>query len=85
MSNRVRLSGGLALSLGALLFSLPLSQLVAEAPPWADSARAGHAMLTRLCDDFGGRLTGSVANERALTQLAAELRALGLQPERGSR
>ena len=82
MSNRARLSGGLTRSLGALLFILPLSQLVAEAPPWADSARAGHAVLTRLCDDFGGRLTGSVANEGALTQLAAELRALGLQPER---
>ncbi len=82
MSNRARQGRGLTLSLGALLLSLPLSQLFAAAPPWADSARAGHAMLTRLCDDFGGRLTGSVANEGALTQLAAELRALGLQPER---
>jgi len=40
MSDRARLRGGLTLSLGALLFSLPLSQLFAEAPPWADSARA---------------------------------------------
>lgn len=38
-------------------------------------------MLTRLCDDFGGRLTGSAANRAALEQLATELRALGLQPE----
>jgi Iap family predicted aminopeptidase len=38
-------------------------------------------MLTRLCDDFGGRLTGSAANRDALEQLAAELRTLGLQPE----
>jgi len=38
-------------------------------------------MLTRLCDDFGGRLTGSTANRGALEQLASELRALGLQPE----
>jgi Iap family predicted aminopeptidase len=38
-------------------------------------------MLTRLCDDFGGRLTGSAANRGAMEQLATELRALGLQPE----
>jgi Iap family predicted aminopeptidase len=38
-------------------------------------------MLTRLCDDFGGRLTGSAANEGALQQLATELRRLGLKPE----
>lgn len=38
-------------------------------------------MLARLCDDFGGRLTGSSNNRGALEQLAAELRALGLQPE----
>jgi Iap family predicted aminopeptidase len=39
-------------------------------------------MLTRLCDDFGGRLTGSAANYGAMDQLAGELRALGLQPEK---
>lgn len=38
-------------------------------------------MLTRLCDDFGGRMTGSAANRAALDRLAKELRALGLQPE----
>ncbi len=38
-------------------------------------------MLTRLCDDFGGRLTGSAANRGAMEQLAVELRGLGLQPE----
>jgi Iap family predicted aminopeptidase len=53
----------------------------AAAESFDDSARAAHAMLTRLCDDFGGRLTGSAANEGALQQLAAELRALGLKPE----
>ena len=37
-------------------------------------------MLTRLCDDFGGRLTGSLANRGAMDQLAAELRGLGYQP-----
>lgn len=50
--------------------------------PFGPSARAAHAMLTRLCDDHGGRLTGSAANERALEQLANELRALGLAPAR---
>ncbi len=38
-------------------------------------------MLTRLCDDHGGRLVGSPANRAAMDQLATELRALGLQPE----
>ncbi|HEY0865327.1 MAG TPA: M28 family peptidase [Lacunisphaera sp.] len=51
------------------------------ATPFDDSSRSAHAMLTRLCDDFGGRLTGSTANRGALEQLASELRALGLQPE----
>ena len=51
------------------------------ASPFDDSSRAAHAMLTRLCDDFGGRLTGSAANRGAMEQLASELRLLGLQPE----
>lgn len=46
-----------------------------------ESSRAAHAMLTRMCDDFGGRPTGSAANRGALERLAAELRALGLEPE----
>ena len=37
-------------------------------------------MLTRLCDDFGGRLTGSPNNHGAMERLTTELRALGLQP-----
>ena len=40
-----------------------------------------HAFLERLCDDFGGRLTGSVANAGAMERLASELRALGYAPE----
>lgn len=51
------------------------------AESFEDGGKAAQAMLTRLCDDFGGRLTGSAANRGALDQLAAELRALGLQPE----
>lgn len=46
-----------------------------------DSAREAHTMLTQLCDDFGGRLTGSAANEGAMNQLAEKLRSLGLEPE----
>jgi len=52
----------------------------ARAEEVADAARAAHAFLTRLCDDFGGRLTGSAANRAALEHLAAELRTLGLEP-----
>jgi Iap family predicted aminopeptidase len=51
------------------------------ASPFDDAARFAHARLGRLCDDFGGRLTGSAANRGALEQLAADLRGLGLQPE----
>ncbi len=65
----------------SLILSLSLAGAVMAAGPFDDSSRAAHAMLTRLCDDFGGRLTGSPANRGAMDQLAAELRALGLQPE----
>ena len=65
----------------SLILSLSLAGAVMAARPFDDSSRAAHAMLTRLCDDFGGRLTGSAANRGAMDQLAAELRALGLQPE----
>lgn len=41
-----------------------------------------HALLERLCDDFGPRLTGSAANAAAMDRLAAELRELGYEPEK---
>ena len=41
-----------------------------------------HEFLQRLCDDFGGRMTGTAANARALERLAEELRALGHRPEK---
>lgn len=44
-------------------------------------APAPHAFLQRLCDDFGGRMTGTAANRAAMERLAAELRALGYAPE----
>lgn len=41
-----------------------------------------HGFLQQLCDDFGGRMTGSAANARALDRLAEELAGLGYQPQR---
>lgn len=37
-------------------------------------------MLTRLCDDFGGRMTGSTANQNAMNELRSQLEKLGLSP-----
>src|SRR4051812_41672863 len=65
---------------GVLLGLLLIGTLDASVS-FDDSARAAHAMLTRLCDDFGGRHTGSANNRGAMNQLADELRALGLKPE----
>jgi Iap family predicted aminopeptidase len=48
----------------------------------AGDSPSPHALLERLCDDFGPRLTGSAANAAALDRLAAELRALGYAPEK---
>ena len=41
--------------------------------------KAGTEFLTHLCDDFGGRLTGSVNNRGALERTVAELKALGIE------
>lgn len=66
----------------ALAIGLAGGSAGAAAPlEFAASGRAAHAMLTRLCDDFGGRLTGTDANRQALERLAAELRDLGFDPE----
>ncbi len=65
---------------GALCAVLMVASAFA-AESFGDSGKAAHAMLTRLCDDFGGRLTGSAANRGAVERVAQELRALGLQPE----
>ena len=45
-------------------------------------AAAAHAFLARLADEVGPRLTGSAGNAAALDRLEAELRGLGLAPER---
>jgi Iap family predicted aminopeptidase len=65
-----------------LLLVLPLAALgsATPAPDFAASGRVAHAKLTQLCDRFGGRLTGSPADRAAMTWLADELRALGLEP-----
>ncbi len=55
------------------------SRAVAAAAP---EPLAPHALLERLCDDFGGRLTGSRANVGAMDRLAQELRTLGYAPEK---
>ena len=60
-----------------LCFSLGLN----ASEHFADSSRAAHSMLGRLCDTHGGRATGTAANRGALEQLAAELRSLGFEPE----
>lgn len=69
------LAGMLVLQCAAVL-----AAAAAPAPDVDGAAREAHAMLTRLCDDFGGRPTGGAANERALGRLADELRALGCAP-----
>ena len=43
---------------------------------------APHDFLTKLCDDFGPRMTGSAGNAAAMERLATELRALGYAPEK---
>lgn len=58
-----------------------LVQALAASEPFDVAGREAHAVLTRLCDDFGGRLTGTVTSTAALERLAGELRAAGLQPE----
>lgn len=55
---------------------IPFVQDAIMADALADPA--GHEFLTRLCDDFGGRLTGSTNNWGALERTVAELKALGV-------
>lgn len=63
----------------SVLFALAATEVIAAR---AVEPMTPHALLERLCDDFGGRMTGTAANERAMTQLAETLRALGYAPER---
>lgn len=71
------------------LFSLGLAATLCAQPTPAPlpvvtellADRSGYELLGRLCDDFGGRLTGSPASEGAMKVLIKELSALGLKPE----
>lgn len=72
--------GGLRLLAGLAMMTAAEAR-AEETAGVEEAARAAHAMLTRLCDDFGGRLTGSPAARGAMTQLAGELRTLGYEPE----
>lgn len=76
MSATIRSWGGRG-ARGAVVAVL-VTALAAAQPP------SPHAFLERLCDDFGGRLTGSPANRAALERLAEELRGLGYAPEKDS-
>ncbi|GAB5561421.1 MAG: hypothetical protein SynsKO_30680 [Synoicihabitans sp.] len=60
--------------------SFALTPAEAEARVKADDATV--TFLEHLCDDHGGRLSGSAANEAAMVDLEAELRRLGLEPVR---
>ena len=60
----------------ALALALTPALSAATAETFQDAGREAHGMLTRLCDDFGGRVTGSAANNGAIERLAEELRAL---------
>src|SRR6187549_359831 len=61
---------------------LGLGKPASCAETFQEAGKNAHGMLTRLCDDFGGRVTGTAANNRALKRLAEELESLGLKPER---
>lgn len=45
----------------------------------AQADASGHEFLTRLCDDFGGRMTGTANNRGALERTVAELKAVGVE------
>jgi hypothetical protein len=62
----------------SILF-LGLSDIKAKVP--IDSAaHDAYVTLTHICDEFGGRLTGSTANEKAMAVVSADLKKIGLNP-----
>src|SRR5688572_299748 len=67
---------GLLTVLLATLGLAPVREISATEPP------TPHQFLQRLCDDFGGRMTGTAANLAGLARLETELRTLGYSPER---
>jgi hypothetical protein len=71
----------LALALGTAAFVADAAPAPTPSPDPTPAA-AAHAFLERLADEVGPRLTGSPGNAAALDRLEAELRAVGLAPER---
>lgn len=65
---------------GSALSASGLTPAEAEARVKQDDATV--TFLEHLCDDHGGRLSGSAANSAALADLEAALRDLGLDPIR---
>lgn len=74
------LTSGLVALMTLIPSGFALTPAEAEALVKADDATV--TFLEHLCDDHGGRLSGSAANEAALADLEAELRELGLDPVR---
>lgn len=80
-ASRLRRLAGLA-ALAVLAGSLsaqPVQSLQDAIVADALADKAGHEFLTRLCDDFGGRMTGTPANQGALERTVTELKALGIE------
>jgi Iap family predicted aminopeptidase len=68
----------LALALLAPLHAQPVQATQDAIVASALADKAGTEFLTHLCDDFGGRLTGTVNNRDAQQRTIAELKALGV-------
>ena len=72
------LVGCAAALLGGQLHAQPVQAVQDAIYADAMADKSGHDFLTRLCDDFGGRMTGTPANKAALDKTVAELKALGV-------
>lgn len=81
------LIGYIAAGTVGLMFAVTAASLCAQPVQSVQDAliadgvtdRAGYDFLGRLCDDFGGRLTGSANNRGALERTVAELKGLGVE------
>ncbi len=69
----------LPLLLAGSLCAQPLQTMQDKIVADGVADRAGYDFLGRLCDDFGGRLTGSPNNRDALARTVAELKAIGVE------
>lgn len=76
--------GRVAITSLLFVLALPLSAAIDQKVQDAIIAdgvadKAGYDFLGRLCDDFGGRLTGSPNNQGALERTVQELKQLGVE------